>query len=101
MRLLLDSDGTVSKYGDGGYSLYYLTLDMAAMCSACVNKENGSEAHVGCTVSEVGKCADNDPQWCVITMDVNWEDTDLYCAHCSGRIESTYAEDDAEDEVRP
>ena len=26
-------------------------------------------------------------------QDVNWEDAELYCDHCSKRIESAYAED--------
>ena len=32
--------------------------------------------------------------WQVTAHDANWENPDLYCDHCSSRIESAYAEDE-------
>jgi hypothetical protein len=31
--------------------------------------------------------------WCLVAVDVNYEDNALYCDHCNARIESAYAED--------
>jgi hypothetical protein len=36
-----------------------------------------------------------DDGWRVVAMEVNWEDSDLYCDHSGERIESAYAEDAA------
>lgn len=72
----------------GGYPLYFITNDGAALSFDTVKKnfrrimesikENASDG------------------WRVSAMDVNWEDPELYDDHTSKRIESAYAEDDAE-----
>lgn len=74
----------------GGYPLYFFTSDSAALSfkAAQANAELIREA-----------IADNDTRcgWHVCGMDVNWEDAQLYCDDTGERIESAYAEDDAED----
>jgi hypothetical protein len=69
----------------GGYPLYAICHDAGVLCPKCAN-ENGHEdqaMHDG---------------WLVVAIDVNYEDPRLYCDHCNQRIESAYAEDDAENE---
>lgn len=72
----------------GGYPLYYVTMDGAALCPNCMTKER-----VSIIRSTVENARDG---WNVSGQDVNWEDSNLYCDHCSKRIESAYAEDFAE-----
>jgi hypothetical protein len=67
----------------GGYPLFAITDDGAAICPACC----GSEIH------QIDQSSRGDG-WRVIASDINWEDADLYCDHCSKRIASAYAEPD-------
>jgi hypothetical protein len=77
------ADGSIRKYTDlGGYPVFYLTEDSGVLCAACVQTERPDVAD-----------ADQASDWKVVAADVNWEDPDLYCDHCSDRIESAYAED--------
>ena len=73
-----NEDGTLAEYAwPGGYPLFYLTDDEGdILCPACANKE-----------------ADHP-----LVADVNYEDPALYCDECGNRIESAYAEDEAEGE---
>lgn len=79
----------------GGYPLYAVTSDGAALCPTCItknraqifrathewhNREHGARVHCG---------------WAIEGIDANWEDASLYCDNCSKRIESAYAEDEA------
>jgi hypothetical protein len=74
------------RYTDlGGYPLYFICTDSAALCFACARKEFRQIAdsirnglHDGWRVA-----------WC----DINYEDSDLTCDHCSARIESAYGND--------
>jgi hypothetical protein len=72
----------------GGYPLFAITHDGAALCKDCTKKEAK-------TIIKSTRDGANDG-WNVEGVDVNWEDPQLYCDHCSKRIESAYAEDDAE-----
>jgi hypothetical protein len=65
----------------GGYPLFGITSDGAAVCRHCASSERAS---IGTTSGSDG--------WCLVAIDVNWENPELYCDHCSGRIESAYAE---------
>ena len=57
----------------GGYPMYYLDAENNVLCVKCAN--------------------DNDDYNAAITgADVNWEDANLHCDHCSERIESAYAD---------
>lgn len=69
----------------GGYPLYYVTSDGAALCPDCVNAE----------IASIDGATKGDG-WNVVGVDVNWEDAGMTCEHCSKRIESAYAEDEAE-----
>ena len=61
----------------GGYPLCYVA-EYLVICPDCVNDPESDFYD-----------ADSTPQ-------INWEDSALFCDCCSERIESAYAEDDAE-----
>ena len=65
----------------GGYPLYAITHDGAALCKHCCKSERSS---IGTTTGSDG--------WGVVAVEANWEDPDLFCDHCGDRIESAYAE---------
>jgi hypothetical protein len=65
----------------GGYPLFAITNDGAALCKHCAKSERSS---IGTTTGSDG--------WTVEALDVNWEDPDLFCDHCGTHIESAYAE---------
>ena len=67
----------------GGYPLFAATHDGAALCHKCCATERRT---IGFTTGTDG--------WAVVGLDINWEDPELYCDHCSARIESAYAEHD-------
>ena len=71
----------------GGYPLYFVTSDGAALSFDAVRSEYKQ-------VLFSIRHGVNDG-WRVIGMQVNWEDPDLYCGHTGKRIESAYAEEDA------
>jgi hypothetical protein len=66
----------------GMYPLYYITKDCAALCPKCVNEN-------------ITLLSDkDDPQWYLIGVEVNYENTSLYCDHCNEQIESAYGDDE-------
>ena len=73
----------------GGYPKFWVTTDGGALCHKCVRSEIWQ-------VARSTRDGERDG-WAVEGSDCNWEDPCLYCDHCSERIESAYAEDDAED----
>lgn len=74
-----------NKYAwPGGYPLFLITSDSAALCVACGKKEWRRIAY-----SIRNNLSDG---WRVVAADVNWEDGDLYCEHCGKTIESAYGE---------
>lgn len=68
----------------GGYPMYAITSDGAALCPLCVTKER---AQIFRSTHE--QWPDG---WAITAFDINYEDASLYCDHCSKRIESAYAE---------
>jgi DNA-directed RNA polymerase subunit RPC12/RpoP len=73
---LLDDDGKLPTYvWPGGYPVFYVDADMNILCPDCANKND-----------EYG------PK--LVATDANYEDSHLFCDHCSRRIESAYAEDE-------
>jgi hypothetical protein len=81
------STGEVTKYAwPGGYPVYYVTSDGASLCASCVDKEIKTILESTLESSRDG--------WAVEGADINWEDSNLFCDHCSKRIESAYAEDE-------
>jgi hypothetical protein len=68
----------------GGYPLYAVTSHGAPLCCTCLKKE---WRHIGPAIRH--HLYDG---WRVDAIDVNWEDSGLYCDNCNTRIESAYAE---------
>jgi hypothetical protein len=71
----------------GGYPLYFITDDGAALSFNAVRENLRS-------VIWSIRHGVNDG-WRVVGCDVNWEDPKLFCDHTGNRIESAYAEDAA------
>jgi hypothetical protein len=67
----------------GGYPRFAITRDYGCLCKKCVKDE--------LALIEVAS-EDDDAQWEVIALEINWEDDSLHCDHCGERIESAYAE---------
>lgn len=66
----------------GGYPLFIVLADGAALCTDCTEKELGLIA--------AATSQDFRDGWKASGVDVNWEDPDLYCDHCSKRIKAAY-----------
>jgi len=79
--LLADQISSNPYAWPGGYPLYAITHDGAALCHHCCKSERTS---IATTTGTDG--------WNVVHLDVNWEDPDLFCDHCGSRIESAYCE---------
>ena len=54
----------------GAYPLFYLEQDNSIVCPGCANK--GKQCSV------------------IVTVQVNYVDTDMYCDYCGNRIEAAY-----------
>lgn len=75
------------QYTDlGCYPLYFVTSDGAALSFESVRSELVS-------VLDSVRNGHNDG-WCVVGVEINYEDSDLRCDHSGARIESAYAEPD-------
>ena len=70
----------------GGYPLYFITSDGAALSFKAV-REN-----LRCVIWSI-KNKVNDG-WRVQAMAINYEDNELYCDHTGEKIESAYSETD-------
>lgn len=72
----------------GGYPLFFITSDGCALSFAAAKSERRNILEAIATHSSDG--------WRVEACVANWEDSALYCDHTGKRIESAYADDDAE-----
>ena len=72
----------------GCYPLFFITDDGAALSFESA-RENARE------IIDSIKNGLRDG-WRVVAVDINYEDSALYCDHSGERIESAYAEDDAD-----
>lgn len=72
----------------GGYPKYAVLADGEALCHHCAESE-----------AEHLDDADPGDDWRIDSLEINYEDTDLYCCHCGEQIESAYgdAADDREE----
>lgn len=70
----------------GGYQMYLLMSDGEALCFQC-----GRSEIYWITRSIRDRSKDG---WRVVACDINWEDDDMYCAHCNERIPSAYGNDE-------
>lgn len=73
----------------GGYPLYFVTSDCAALCFACAKREFYQIAY--------SLRYRIDDGWRVVGCNINYEDGDLYCDHCNKLIPSAYGNDESED----
>jgi hypothetical protein len=80
---LADQLSTSPYAWPGGYPLFGLFSDGEACCHRCASTER---KQIGTTTGSDG--------WQLVAVEVNWEDPELFCAHCGSRIESAYAEED-------
>jgi hypothetical protein len=69
----------------GGYPLFFITSDGAALSFKAVRKEwrNIVDAHL----RKDTRCG-----WHIAAVDVNWEDSQLTCDHTNEHIESAYGD---------
>lgn len=72
----------------GGYPMYFVTSDGAAISwnAARYNRRYILQA----------LAHRNDRTWCIVGVEINWEDPALFCDDTGERIPSAYAEDEAE-----
>ena len=68
----------------GGYPKYAIADDSAALCHTCCRDNFRSIVDSIHTDTRDG--------WLITAVDINWEDTSLYCDHCGDAIESAYGE---------
>jgi hypothetical protein len=71
----------------GGYPLFVAMADGGCLCPSCTRKQWRQIVR-----NTLAPCR-YDLDWQAIGADANWENPDLYCAHCGVRIESAYAEE--------
>lgn len=69
----------------GGYPLFCITSDGAALCFKCFKNEYSLIQE-----SVNDQLTDG---WKVEAVDINYEDTSCYCDNCSEQIESAYGEE--------
>jgi hypothetical protein len=76
----------------GGYPLYFVTSDGAALSFEAVRSEYRQVIR---ETRDYDRGEKYPMQWAVIEVQVNWEDPDLYCEYTGKRIESAYADGEA------
>jgi hypothetical protein len=69
----------------GGYPMHFICSDGESLCFACGRKEL---SNIIPAIRD--KACDG---WRVVATDINYEDSNLDCAHCSQPIESAYGDD--------
>lgn len=71
----------------GGYPMYFITADGAAL---------SWKAAKDCRGEIVRAIANKDTRsgWCIVGVDINYEDESLYCDHTGEKIPSAYGDDD-------
>lgn len=69
----------------GGYPVYFVTSDGAALSFAAAKAEAKQ-------IIWAIRNGDTRGGWHVAGADINWEDSDLTCDHTGARIESAYGE---------
>lgn len=75
----------------GGYPMYFITRD------GCALSFDAAEEQREQIIDAINEPRSN-TQWEVISVEVNWEDTSLYCEHTGKLIPSAYGEETAEEE---
>jgi len=70
----------------GGYPLYLVTSDNAALCYGCCRDEYKQVSNAVRNYLSDG--------WRVVGADINHEDATLCCSHCGDRIPAAYGDDE-------
>ncbi len=70
----------------GGYQMYFITSDGAAL--------SFEAAHDNARLIRDAIIAQDGNGWNVIAVEINWEDSDLYCDHTGEKIPSAYGEEE-------
>ena len=68
----------------GGYPLYVVMADGEALSIEAARAEFKLVAHATLFAQRDG--------WMAAAVEINWDDTELYCAHTNKKIESAYGE---------
>jgi hypothetical protein len=68
----------------GGYPLYWLMSDGEACAFSVASTERRNMLQ-----AIRDNCRNG---WRPVALEINWEDTELYCAHTGSHIESAYGE---------
>ena len=76
----------------GGYPLFYIVKDGGILCPDCANM---AEREGLTAVDDPDHISVEESQWHIIAQEANYEDPELFCDHCYARIESAYAEEEA------
>lgn len=69
----------------GGYPVYFITADGGVLSHESAVEEKAD-------IEEAIHTDDRASGWRVVAMEINYEDSDLYCDHSGERIPSAYAE---------
>lgn len=73
----------------GGYPQFLIMSDGEALCKCCAKTEYKLI---------LAATRDNDKSgWNAVSVDVNWEDNELYCSHCGEQIESAYGDEEVDE----
>ncbi len=81
----------------GGYPLAAWMADNEPLCPECLR--SNLKLIVQATHDHEANPPGFDPQWAVVSCEVNWEDAHLVGSHCCDWIPSAYGED-PEEQVR-
>ena len=73
----------------GGYPLYFITSDGAALSFETAKREFRA-------IADAIRQHDNSG-WRIVACDINYEDDNLYCDHSGDKIESAYGQDEVRD----
>lgn len=77
----------------GGYPVFYIAIEgYRNDTTGDLEMSQHDRSEFVCCA----ECAAKREDRILIASDVNWEDASLYCDVCSERIESAYADDEAE-----
>lgn len=71
----------------GGYPQYFVCADGGALSFKAAEENAG-------LIRDAIIAADRHSGWCVVGLDVNWEDNELVCDHTGDKIECAYPADD-------
>lgn len=87
LRLRAAKDFARNPYAwPGGYPKALITADGACLCADCTKKEYRLIVAESLQNTNCG--------FRVAGVDVNWENSDLYCDYCSKQIPSAYGDDE-------